>query len=315
MIKINKKRNLSDGTSNKKGRFNYLPKIPTAPEKFGFTVACKTGHIKSVQVFTAEILGQGAFKICFKAELIGGKQAKKKKIKAFLQELQPDNFRPGKQLLANLQFSVFLRNEAEKHGRKDLFIKVRPVMKNNSERVVGLMEQLARNTLLFEIQTTLTFQKINFIKDLLLAGEIMENAGVFHRDLKPENIFIVNGSVCIGDFDFTTQENTQTTVAGTYGYLPPELLSHQPGKEYDLKLVKQDPYAMGMIILQLLLNKSLINSATPFIAKDQLNLHLNDLEYVCSDNPQLVKITKGLLNFNAGERLTLVKAKEILSKR
>lgn len=309
MIKANqKKRNLSDETFHKKARF-VSPSV-----KCDYTLTCKTGHLKSVLILFDQILGEGAFKKCIKAQLIGGKQVNKKKIKAFLQELKPDYFGSGKQLLVNLHFSNLLRNEAEKYGRKDLFMKMSPVVKKNSDTIVGIIEKMARNTLLLEIYTTLPFQKIHYIKSLLLAGEIMEKAGVFHRDLKPENILIVNGDVCIGDFDFATKEVKQSTVQGTPGYLPPELLSHPQGAEFDLNLIKQDPYAMGMIILQLLLNKPLINAATPF-TKDQLPLHLKELECVWADSPHLVKITNGLLNFNALERLTLVQANKILTAK
>jgi serine/threonine protein kinase len=70
-----------------------------------------------------------------------------------------------------------------------------------------------------------------------------------HRDIKFENIFIKDGIVKIGDYGLVKSKRfvtELTTIAGTHGYMAPEVLS---GKPYDERC---DIYSVGIVLLELL---------------------------------------------------------------
>jgi HEAT repeat protein len=70
-----------------------------------------------------------------------------------------------------------------------------------------------------------------------------------HRDIKLENIYIKNDQVKIGDYGLVKSKRWMTvlkTIAGTRGYMAPEVLA---GKPYDKRC---DIYSVGVVLRELL---------------------------------------------------------------
>lgn len=70
----------------------------------------------------------------------------------------------------------------------------------------------------------------------------MHSKGVMHRDIKPENILYVEGLPVLGDIGLIT-DHGQTTLAGTPGFIPPEVLAGI--REY---APEDDFYALGKVL-------------------------------------------------------------------
>ena len=78
--------------------------------------------------------------------------------------------------------------------------------------------------------------------------------GIVHRDLKPENLLLScselsRSTIKIADFGlacFTAADETLSKVAGTPGYIAPEIISCKP---YDNKC---DYWSLGVIMFLLL---------------------------------------------------------------
>ena len=72
--------------------------------------------------------------------------------------------------------------------------------------------------------------------------KILHSKGVMHRDIKPENILYVDGLAVLGDIGLIT-DHGQTTLAGTPGFIPPEVLAGI--RDYE---TKDDFYALGKVL-------------------------------------------------------------------
>ena len=70
----------------------------------------------------------------------------------------------------------------------------------------------------------------------------LHRKGVMHRDIKPENILWVDGLAVLGDIGLIT-DHGQTTLAGTPGFMPPEVLAGI--RDYE---AKDDFYALGKVL-------------------------------------------------------------------
>ena len=74
--------------------------------------------------------------------------------------------------------------------------------------------------------------------------------GIVHRDLKPENLLLTTDStIKIADFGlscFTSPDEPLNMIAGTPGYIAPEIISKKP---YDHKC---DYWSLGVILFMLL---------------------------------------------------------------
>ena len=70
----------------------------------------------------------------------------------------------------------------------------------------------------------------------------LHGKGVMHRDIKPENILWVDGLAVLGDIGLIT-DHGQTTLAGTPGFIPPEVLAGI--RDYE---TKDDFYALGKVL-------------------------------------------------------------------
>lgn len=90
--------------------------------------------------------------------------------------------------------------------------------------------------------------------DICNALKACESLKIIHRDIKPENILVsMSGEYKLGDFGIAkTSEKTQTgTMAGTYGYMAPEVANRQ---HYG---AAADIYSLGMVLYWLMNNKTL----------------------------------------------------------
>lgn len=90
--------------------------------------------------------------------------------------------------------------------------------------------------------------------DLLAKGirealEVLHAHGMAHRDVKPGNIVYVNGVPKLGDISLVTSNNVTVRMAGTPGFLPPDLaLRFQQGTLSLKESQYCDFYALGKVI-------------------------------------------------------------------
>lgn len=79
-------------------------------------------------------------------------------------------------------------------------------------------------------------------EEVISSLKTLHDKGLMHRDIKPENILWVDGSAVLGDIGLIT-DHEQTTLAGTPGFMPPEVLAGiRPfGKQDDF-------YALGKVL-------------------------------------------------------------------
>ena len=78
--------------------------------------------------------------------------------------------------------------------------------------------------------------------ELISALEALHKKGMMHRDIKPENILWVDDMAVPGDIGLIT-DSGQTTLAGTPGFIPQEVLAGL--REYE---EKDDFYALGKVL-------------------------------------------------------------------
>ena len=79
-------------------------------------------------------------------------------------------------------------------------------------------------------------------EELAACLHTLHDKGVLHRDVKPDNILWIDGEAKLGDIGLVTADGS-TRLAGTPGFLPPEVLAG--AREYE----KQDDfYALGKVV-------------------------------------------------------------------
>ena len=84
---------------------------------------------------------------------------------------------------------------------------------------------------------------VNLCLSILDGLEIMHKAELLHRDIKPENILFINGHPKLGDPGLAGDYTHTLSIAGTLGYIPPELL-HSQAKQ----TTACDIYALGKVL-------------------------------------------------------------------
>ena len=84
---------------------------------------------------------------------------------------------------------------------------------------------------------------LEIARKLALAVEALHGAGLIHRDIKPDNIIFVDGEPRLSDPGLLRPAECSATLAGTLGFLPPEVLS---GSEA-LNTMGGDIYALGKV--------------------------------------------------------------------
>lgn len=76
-----------------------------------------------------------------------------------------------------------------------------------------------------------------YFHQLIDAIEYMHKNGYKHRDIKPENILLDGKfNLKLADFGFATTDDVSYNRKGTFGYMAPEVLAHEPyrGEDADI---------------------------------------------------------------------------------
>ena len=85
-------------------------------------------------------------------------------------------------------------------------------------------------------------EAIRIIRELLHGLTALQNAKLVHRDIKPDNIIFVNGVAKLSDPGLVAEADSQVSLAGTPGFIPPEIIERvQPAD------IKSDFYAIGKV--------------------------------------------------------------------
>ncbi len=100
--------------------------------------------------------------------------------------------------------------------------------------------------------------KVALLIQVLQALAYLHRRGIIHRDLKPANILVVHDQVKVLDFGLsvTREQADHYELAGTLGYIAPELLLGDPPSE------ASDLYAMGVIGYEMFTGTSLFDADT-----------------------------------------------------
>ena len=102
-------------------------------------------------------------------------------------------------------------------------------------------------------------------REICAALGAAHHEGIVHRDLKPQNVFLTrDGAVKVLDFGLArvagqSRLTTQGAIAGTPGYIAPEVLAGEPGD------ARADLYALGAIWFEMLAGRRCCDSGAPRI--------------------------------------------------
>jgi len=91
-----------------------------------------------------------------------------------------------------------------------------------------------------------------FLRQMLLALELLHNNSLVHLDIKPENIFIKNGQFKLGDFGLANNLQCKQFIEGDSRYMSMELLS-----EDHSNLTKSDIFSLGATLYEICLGRML----------------------------------------------------------
>ena len=108
------------------------------------------------------------------------------------------------------------------------------------------LEHYLPDTLENRLRKEIPVDTIPVMKQLVIAIAALHDAGIVHRDIKPDNILFIRGRAVIGDVGMAAPDVSRLSLAGTLGFLPPEVRdgSVSPGsvgKGGDL-------YALGKVL-------------------------------------------------------------------
>ncbi|MBE6364765.1 MAG: hypothetical protein E7053_03310 [Lentisphaerae bacterium] len=96
---------------------------------------------------------------------------------------------------------------------------------------------------LFRRKTNFSLERaVEITKELLGGLKVMHQSQLIHRDIKPDNIIFVDGKAKLSDPGLVAEVGQTTTLAGTIGFIPPEVVN-------DGAVIDQnaDLYALGKV--------------------------------------------------------------------
>ena len=125
-------------------------------------------------------------------------------------------------------------------------------------------------------------EAFQIVQQLLDGLEILHNAHLIHRDIKPENILFIKGEPCLGDPGVVGDFSHTLSLAGSLGFIPPELFeaSASPSPNTDL-------YALGKVLYCLVTGRKAgdFPSMPPGLPYETLMQVCLPLERVCNREP------------------------------
>ncbi len=102
------------------------------------------------------------------------------------------------------------------------------------------------DTLDNRIRRKIPSDPVAVMRDLLSGLGALHAADMVHRDIKPANILFIHGRAVLGDIGMVASDTTSLSLAGTLGFLPPEVRdgSSSPGTVGKAG----DVYALGKVL-------------------------------------------------------------------
>ncbi len=132
--------------------------------------------------------------------------------------------------------------------------------------------------------------RVDFLLQTLEALRYLHRRGVIHRDLKPSNVLVSNGHVKVLDFGISLRLHEaiahRGSIAGTFGYIAPEILLKSPASE------RSDIYAFGVLAAKVIFGQPpswmgrADRSAIPGATDEQLDNLKSVIEELVSRNPE-----------------------------
>ena len=162
------------------------------------------------------------------------------------------------------------------------------------------MKLLAGETLASRLKRPLSIPRnecMSIFRQMTAGLGAIHDGGIVHRDIKPNNVMLdYSGSelcVSIMDFGLARLYDSQTTItvgliAGTPGYIAPELLRGDPPSQ------ATDIFALGVLIQQVLTNRCLseevhglsVKASPALDAADVPSLYIHSVKEFLSEDPK-----------------------------